>query len=205
MVVVERDVVGQEGPHRSLRGFPTSSVGSRDVLWRAHGRERGPWWFSSRGGRFDLPVPRGTFYAARSLEAAVREVAGQRLLSGGVVSAQFAADRVVSELRLNDAASLADLTSRAAVRFGVSRELSTMTPYAVPQQWARAFATDHDGIEYHSRFTSGDLRCVAVFGPAGAHDAGTQRAMVPFADAASRVGIAAARGARLRITRPPGA
>lgn len=203
MVVVDRDVVAQEGPGRDLRGFPTSSLSTRDVLWRAHRRARSPWWFSSHGGRFDLPAPQGTCYAARDLEAAVREAAGQRLLSGGVVSAEFAAERVVSELRLSGAVSLADLTSRAAVRFGVSRGLSTMTPYDIPQQWARAFAADHPGIECHSRFTTGDLRCVAIFGPAGAHSIGTQRAVIPFAEAASRVGIASTGGTRLRINRPP--
>lgn len=201
---MSREAVGQSGPGRSLAGFPRSSLTTPEVLWRTHKQNRGPWWFSSRGGRFDLAEPRGTCYAARDLEAAVREAAGARLLTVGIVAQPFAAARVVSTIHVSEQAVLADVTARDAVTFGVSRELSTMTPYDVPCEWAEAFAVDHDGIEYHSRFTSGDMRCVALFGRAGAPEVARAHESMSFSEAARLVGITVATAPRVRPRPSPG-
>ena len=198
MVALSRDVVGQQGPQGDLQGFPTSMLASADVLWRAHRRDREPWWFSSWGGRFDLAEPRGTCYAARDVEAAVREAAGARLLTAGVVAHAFAAARVVSRIRSSGPVVLADLTDRDAVQHGISRELTPMTPYDIPRQWAEALSAGHGGIEYLSCFTSGDLRSVAIFGSAGVSAAGAVGDPVPFSEAAGRVGITVARTPRIR-------
>lgn len=200
---MSREVSGQDLPRRPLRGFPTASLTARDALWRVHKQGRSPWWFSSRGGRFDLSEPRGTCYLARDPEAAMRESAGRRLLTVGIVSQVFAAERVISKVHSVGSVALADLTSREAVKHGVSRELTTMTPYDVPRLWAVAFSVEHGGVEYHSRFTTGDMRCVALFGAAGASDRRDPDETVPFNEAARRAGITVARLPRIRSRQPP--
>jgi hypothetical protein len=74
---------------------------------------------------------------------------------------------VVSEVRIAPG-RLADLLHPDAARRGVSRELSTSTPYAITQVWAKEFADlGYDGISYQARFSSEPARSVAVFGRAG--------------------------------------
>ena len=78
---------------------------------------------------------------------------------------------VVSTLHLPQEQDVADVESQDATRFGVTRELETMVPYAVPQAWARAFdAAGIGGVTYGPRFTTGDAVSYAIFGPAGAAD-----------------------------------
>lgn len=64
----------------------------------------------------------------------------------------------------------ANISDPAAVRWGVLRELATMTPYDVPVEWAQAFrSVDHDGVRYASRFTTEPgPSSWAVFGASGA-------------------------------------
>ena len=56
-----------------------------------------------------------------------------------VVPASLLENVVVSTLHLPEEQDVADIESQEATRFGVTRELETMVPYAVPQAWARAF------------------------------------------------------------------
>jgi hypothetical protein len=95
---------------------------------------------------------------------------------------------VVSTLQLPENRDLADVESSDATRFGVTRELETMVPYAVPQAWARAFdAAGIGGVAYGPRFTTGDAVSYAVFGPAGiARGRSTRNRFAPWTFRASR-------------------
>jgi hypothetical protein len=206
VVAVTREVVAQLPPSIPLGGFPTRQVTPGDALRRAHTAAYGPWWFGSDGGgRFDLPVPRGTCYLASSPVVAVRERLGTVLGGQPVVAASLLADVVVSTLHLPDDRDLADVESAAATRFGVTRELETMVPYAVPQAWARAFdGAGVGGVAYGPRFTVGDAASYAIFGPAGAADWPVDPAPVPAAAVpGAPVAVEPPRRWDLTVVRPP--
>jgi hypothetical protein len=167
--VADRERVAQGRPTGSLEGFPSVVLGPQTGLFRAHSIHRGPWWFGSDGsGRFDLPAPRGTCYLALDPESAVRERLGPVLGSLSELPESALADVVVSSLALPRRWPVADVQSRRAAAFGVTRELETMVPYAVPQAWARALAQERfEGVRYGPRFTPGRASAVALFGEAG--------------------------------------
>ena len=169
---MNREVVAQQPPSVPLDGFPTRRLTPRDALRRAHTAAYGPWWFGSDGdGRFDVPRPRGTCYLASSAVVALRERLGVVLGARPVVPASLLDDVVVSTLHLPEEREVADIESQDATRFGVTRELETMVPYAVPQAWARAFdAAGVGGVAYGPRFTTGEAASCGIFGPAGAAD-----------------------------------
>ena len=169
---MNREVVAQQPPSVPLDGFPTRRLTPRDALRRAHTAAYGPWWFGSDGdGRFDVPRPRGTCYLASSAVVALRERLGVVLGARPVVPASLLDDVVVSTLHLPEEREVADIESQDATRFGVTRELETMVPYAVPQAWARAFdAAGVGGVSYGPRFTTGETASCGIFGPAGAAD-----------------------------------
>lgn len=165
-----RETPAQGPPPASLTGFPTRAVTGLTDLFRAHDAQRSPWWFGNDGGgRFDLPSPRGTCYAALDAESALRERLGPVLGARAQLPESALADVVVSRLRLSESRDVADLQSRRAARFGVTRELESMVPYAVPQAWARALAAaGFGGVQYGPRFTPGDCSALGLFGPEGA-------------------------------------
>lgn len=167
-----REVVAQQPPSVPLDGFPTRHLTPGHALRRAHTAAYRPWWFGSGGGgRFDLPRPRGTCYLASSAVVALRERLGVVLGARPVVPASLLDDVVVSTLHLPDDRDVADIESQDATRFGVTRELETMVPYAVPQAWACAFdVAGLGGVVYGPRFTTGDAVSYGIFGPAGAAD-----------------------------------
>jgi hypothetical protein len=203
---VTREVVAQQQPSVPLDGFPTRHLTPRDALRRAHTAAYGPWWFGSDGGgRFDLPRPRGTCYLASSAVAALRERLGTVLGSRPVVPASLLDDVVVSTLHLVDDRDVADVESEEATRYGVTRELETMVPYAVPQAWARAFDdAGLGGVAYGPRFTTGDAVSYAVFGPAGAADWPADPQPVPAAAVpGAPVGMEPPRRWDLTVVRPP--
>ncbi|MEE3851330.1 RES domain-containing protein [Gordonia sp. LSe1-13] len=183
----------QKPPPAKLDDFPTTALGADADLFRCHRASRGPWWFSGLGhGRFDLAPPRGTCYLGLDEVAAVREAIGPEIVEFGFITAEFAAARRVSRLRLPKAHRVADLTASAVADFGVTRELSAMTSYDVPQQWATALARRADGILYQPRFSTGpDAQAVAIFGemgdPGWPHPSG--RESISLAVAARRAGI----------------
>lgn len=154
----------------NLDGFPTIALSG--MWFRAHSTGLGPWWFSSdQSGRFDLTAPHGTCYFGSNINVAVRERLGARLASGPVPAA-VADQMVVSRARLRS--HVADFAHRAAATFGITREVGALTPYELPQRWARALHQEgHRGIRYWPRFAvaAGDL-AVALFGSSGV---GTRR------------------------------
>lgn len=155
---------------KALNGFPRWSLTTERTLYQAHSTGNGPWWFASApGGRWDLAKPYGTVYLADNPEAALRERIGRVLSSRSrLTNAEVDASRV-SELHVPDTVRLADLCSAKAADYGITREIHTVTPYAVTQAWAAAF---HDagmgGVRYDARFSTGRARAYAVFGDAGA-------------------------------------
>jgi len=121
-------------------------------------------------GRFDLPVPEGTCYLASTAQAAARERVGPDIAASGRVADSILRDRVVSALELPADARAANLDSdRASDRYGITAELSVMTPYAVPQAWAVALrSAGFDGIVGQLRFTLSRHHGLALFGQSGA-------------------------------------
>jgi hypothetical protein len=183
-VVSAREHVAQQPPRTDLAGFPAHRLSDRQDLFRAHRRDLGPWWFGNdRGGRFDLTAPRGTCYLADDALVAVRERLGLVLGAEPFVPASLLEDAVVSRLRAPREHRLADLQDRVAGDFGVTRELETMTPYAVPQAWARGFAdASFEGVRYGPRFSTGEAGAVALFGDEGGRDWPVDDRPVPAAE-----------------------
>lgn len=201
-----RETVAQGLPPSSLEGFPPRRVDTGAVLFRAHLAERSPWWFGNDGGgRFDLPAPRGTCYTALDAVSAVRERLGPVLGSRAALPETTLAEVVVSRLRLPEPRRAADLQSRGAALFGVTRELESMVPYAVPQAWARAFADAGFGaVSYGPRFTPGECTAVALFGPEGLTAWESDPSPVPAQEISSELrSWPTPRRADLSVVRPP--
>lgn len=160
-----------------LAGFPTKQLRNGVRWYRAHRRELGAWYFDSGpGGRFNLHGAKGTCYAASTAEAAVREIIGPDFVQGRQVFDTLVDARVVSTVVLPTFCCVAKLTDAGAAAYRVSNELSSMTRYGIPQAWAAAFdAHGFDGIWYQPRFSPGEGRALALFGPSGAGDPGTYR------------------------------
>lgn len=173
-------------PPTSLTGFPRWTLTPDRTLYRAHRAGRGPWWFAaSLTGRFDCPPPEGTCYLAGSAVAALRERLGRRLVAHRAVTAAELDGVLVSALRVLRRRRLADLCSRRAARFGVTREIHVVTPYSITQAWAAAFrAADLAGVRYDARFSTGDDRSYALWGPEGATSWPTDPSPLPGRDVA---------------------
>ena len=197
----------------ALAGFPRYRLRGTTAVHRAHLAANSPWWFSSIGGRFDLPEPRGTCYLATTPLAAVRERLGPVLAARRTVPATALDGVVVSTLRCSvpqGAASvrLADLRVAAAADFGVTRELESMTPYDVPRAWADAFdRAGLDGVRYGPRFSPGPASALAVFGACGVDE---RRALDPSPTPAAAVAgvptsVQLPRRRDLTVIAPPGA
>ncbi|MDG3010694.1 RES family NAD+ phosphorylase [Rhodococcus sp. D2-41] len=205
---MSRDSIALRPPARPLQNFPSHALTPDQSLIRGHQVANGPWWFSSSsgGGRFDLTPPRGTCYLAFDEDTAIRETVGEALATAGVISTDFAATRRLSTLTVPHAHQLADTCTAKAADFGLTRELTSMTPYAVPQEWAAAFdAATFAGILYQTRFTTGpNPNAVGLFGEAGEADWPTDPSPVPLTAAALRCGFTVAGPPRsVRIISPP--
>lgn len=155
----------QGPPPPSLTGFPQRN--HRGTLWRA--AQKSPWWYCScLACRFDLPSPRGACYLGTDELVGVLESIGAEI-SNGVIAQEFLDRRRLFQWTPPGPLRAADLVSRRAVGFNVTNELSTMTPYTVPQTWAGAFdGAGFAAVSYRTRFDTGATsRGVAHFGPAG--------------------------------------
>ncbi|MDR0946063.1 MAG: RES family NAD+ phosphorylase [Bifidobacteriaceae bacterium] len=153
----------------NLVGFPSAELVTGTSLWRAHRVTRSEWWFASAPGRFDLPEPRGTWYAADDTATAVREHLRATLIATGAVTARLAQSFHLTKVRLKQRIKCAAVSDNNAAAWGITRELVTMTDYQVTHEWAKAFAqAGFDGIRYGSRFTTGEPTAWALFGDAGA-------------------------------------
>ena len=64
---------------------------------------------------------------------------------------------------------IADATSNAAIRFGVTSEISTTSDYDLTQRWAYALhSAGFDGIRYWARHEVAHVHaCIAVFAQGG--------------------------------------
>ncbi|MGW5072585.1 RES family NAD+ phosphorylase [Rhodococcus sp. NPDC004095] len=203
-----RDSVALRPPALPLQQFPGCELTAAQPLVRGHRAANGPWWFSSSGGgRFDLTPPRGTCYLAFDELTAIRETVGEALATTGVITEEFASDRQLSTLAVPHAHNVADTCADRAADFGLTRELASMTPYAVPQEWAAAFAAvSFDGLRYQTRFTTGpNPNAVGLFNEAGeAATWPTDPNPEPLTAAARRCGLTVAGPPRsVRIVSPP--
>jgi hypothetical protein len=152
-----------------LDRFPAFALLPTRALWRVTRDGHGPWWFgSTMEGRFDLPAPEGTCYLASDDLGALLEVLGPDLLPGSGAPWSLLTGRHLRELRAPHRLRLADAVAEKAVAW-VTGELSTITPYRVPQAWARALRrTGFEGIRYAARHrTARRPFAVALFGSAG--------------------------------------
>lgn len=150
-----------------LRGqFPHVTVHAGSALFRTHSTKRNPWWFgASLDNRFDLPGPAGTCYVAESELVGLLEAwAGIR-----IIARADAAGRAISTLSLGRDLIVADATANAAIRFGVTAEISTTVDYTLTQQWAAALQTaGYHGIRYWARNElSHTSASIALFDSAG--------------------------------------
>jgi hypothetical protein len=198
--------VAQGLPPSSLIGFPARALDTGAEVFRAHQADRAPWWFGNDGGgRFDLAAPQGTCYTALDAVSALRERLGPVLGGRAALPESTLAEVVVSRLRLPERRRAADLQSRAAASFGVTRELESMVPYAVPQAWAQAFADAGFGaVSYGPRFTPGECTAVALFGPEGLASWEGDPSPVPAQEISSGLRVwPTPRRADLSVVRPP--
>jgi len=151
-----------------LYTFPVKCWDDRFSLWRVCRKANGTWWFSSDGsGRFDLTPPRsgGTCYFGTDATAAILEVFRKQPVCKADVD-----ERSLRRVRVASPRQLADMTDLRARQFGVTKELDTIVPFDIPQQWAgRLSDANLDGLFHHLRH---DLRPratgVSLFGPTGA-------------------------------------
>lgn len=139
------------------------------------GIDGGCWWFagiegrSEPGGRFDLPVPRGTLYLAETRLAAALELCGRYLAGRVPIPVTAIEGRVVSQIegKLTD---LGDLTDKDAAKVGVTREISSIDSYKITVSWASgADALSFNGLKYNPRFSTANDAALAIFGDAGAN------------------------------------
>jgi hypothetical protein len=164
------------------------------AIYRLHRRTRRPWYFSTSGtGRFDLPEPDGTCYAALDPAVAFVEV----FYGFRIVSTEELVDVVVStmEVEAPSALRLADCTNPRAAAYGVTSEINTTVDYALTQRWAAALReAGFDGVRYWARHDPGRGPAVALFGPAGQSEDHPEAATQPVdpalqADVTRRYGI----------------
>ncbi len=157
-----------------MAGFPTSR-GPRRKLWRAGKNEfADPWWWCANGDcRFDLDMSgQGTLYLGVGQLAGLMEVLGPEITDGEVSEEDLRTRSVFGlDPKLTGSRRIANLVDRRAAGFGVTNELSNMTPYAIPQQWASAlYRAGFRGIQYRTRFDPGPATSgLALFGPAGSN------------------------------------
>ncbi|MEE6288517.1 RES family NAD+ phosphorylase [Georgenia sp. MJ173] len=164
-------------PPIDLHGYPSRELATGEVVYRSHHKDYGPVYFSSasadpdEGGRFDLPAPGGTCYAATDALVALRERFGPELMDHGEVPASAVSEARVSRLRLQKGVTLADTAAELSANFH-PLELATSPDYALTQRWASGcHAHGFDGVIYQARFTTRDTAAaLALFGDAGPGD-----------------------------------
>lgn len=162
-------------PPEDLAGFPalraTPSRVYRIFFHRHHrtGAVNSPWNFTANPpglNRFDLPLPAGTCYwSDRKYGSWVEVFRGTRVVDRADVTRRRLFTSAPPRLRL------ANTLAKAAYRFGVTGEMSTIVGYALPHAWAAALRTaGFAGLVARCRHDpSLTARSIAVFGPAGAH------------------------------------
>ena len=179
--MTERSHPSLREPEASCDGFPSHLLDEDEPLFRFHRRDKGAWWFCSCGDhRFDLSNPLGACYLGGDELTAVLEVLGPDV-SDQQVSRSFIDDRQLRKLPLPRAFSVADALHRKASGLGVTREIGTITPYDLPQQWARCFETGGlKGVRYGPRHdVAPGAWAVALFGRAGGRKSWRKGEVIP--------------------------
>ncbi len=184
--------LGEPPDPEDLKRFPSSGLTPAKPIYRLHRATRQHWYFSTSGtGRFDLPGPEGTCYAALDPAVAFVEV----FYGFGIVPVEELVDVVVSTIKVPRTMRLADCTSPRAVAYGLTSEINTTIDYALTQRWAAALRTaGFDGTRYWARHDPGRGPAVALFGPAGQSEDRSEAATQPVdaalqADVTRRYGI----------------
>ncbi len=141
--------LGEPPDPEDLKRFPSTRVMPAKPIYRLHRATRQPWYFSSSGaGRFDLPEPDGTCYAALDPAVAFIEV----FYGFKIVPVEELVDVVVSRMKVPRTMRLADCTSPRAFAHGITSELNTTVDYALTQRWAAALRTaGFGGVRYWAR------------------------------------------------------
>jgi hypothetical protein len=153
-----------------LRGFPRHTLRGDRPLYRIHRSGKHPWWFSSDGSqRFD-PVGTGLgacYLAYRPLGAFV-----EVFRVGLMIAQDDIAARQLHTVTLGRDLVLADVTSKRALRFGVTASLGADPAYVDSQEFARrSIAAGYDGVRYLARHDpSQALQSIALFGAEGSAD-----------------------------------
>ncbi|WP_200946290.1 RES domain-containing protein [Arthrobacter sp. Soil764] len=162
-------------PPADLTGFPSQRIEPDRKLWRAvqapNPDRWGAWWFSSNGGRFDLPNPLGTCYLATDVKAAIRERLGRVFRIGSLLPESLMHAMELAEVQLPHPVEVADTGHESAADWGAIRELGSVTgSYAKTVRWAQAFQqASFGGVLYEPRFSSrAEASAVGVFDAAGA-------------------------------------
>lgn len=177
-------------PGLDLSGFPADPIADDELLFRAHGAGNGPWWFTNAGeGRFDLPAPRGTCYAADAIAVALRERFGRQYVGGGAAPARLVDDTKVTEI-IPPVGRGANLEHEDVANYPVTGELSNLKDYEISRAWAAAFdASGFDAIHYRGRLSHAyGVACWALFDDAGAKSYQTGATM-SGRDACAQAGI----------------
>lgn len=142
------------------------------------------------GGRFDLAAPNGTMYVADSIRAAVRERLLGMFDDANAIAESLVATMVISQLTLSGEYDCAEVGVAGIEKYGILRELETMVPYDVPQQWAARFhAEGFDGIHYGARSTPGPSNSWALFGESGPHSESVPSPKIDHVTACAEAGI----------------
>lgn len=164
-----RNTVALPPPDMSLpwSKFPKSELKPGQRIYRAAKRGKGAWWFCHCGEcRFDLSAPRGTCYVGTDPLTGILESIGPDWCNGGpavVLIPKLVNEREIHCYELPKTVDAANLTTRGALRYRVTNELVTMTPYDVPQQYAKVFdetpgkRKEHqfEAIRFRTRFDTG--------------------------------------------------
>ncbi len=191
---LSRTGLGLRKPPADISGFPTKQLRKGRMLYRAHNKDNGPWWFASDdGGRFNLDPPAGTCYLAVDEETALRERLGRAMVKRGVVSQGWADETVVSRVSVFRGGRVAHTCHREATNHGMTREIATYARrgYGLTRSWARRFhAVGLRGILYESRFTTiTEPNAYALFDDAGSKSWPDDPAPASGADACRRAGL----------------
>ena len=152
-----------------LRRFPAFTLNKQRELWRVVRDGYGAWWFgSSLEGRFDLPAPKGTCYLASDDLGAMLEILGPDLLPGGLAPQTLLHGRHLATLSVLNDHRLANCVVQRATQW-VTAEISTLTPYTVPQAWSFSWQRNgFQGVRYAARHSASRRTfAVALFGAAG--------------------------------------
>jgi hypothetical protein len=169
-------------PPDDLSRFPTYDLGRRELLYRLHRGDVGPWWFSSDGsGRFDLiGGDEGACYLASSPVGAFIEV----FRTATVIPEAEVEARSLSRMVAPNRTSLADCTVQRARRFGITGAIHTQPDYELPQAWAKAFVeAGFGGIRYRVSHDPAQRELgVALFGSKGAQSLPVRRTEAVPAD-----------------------